>query len=231
MKRTSSLLSICSVVALAALVVSCQQIFTYSPLKNIPGLVPSPKDMTPAQQVSYGEQALASGDSTAMKTAFDALQQTLANTANPSPQTQVLAAQLAFGGSGATAVVNQLLGAVASGGASPDLATLQTTVQTALAGVDTSTAAAGAQLLLAATSNPSLPAGSITDAQLATGAAALIVSAAAQPGVGFQNLASVTAASNPTAYQALQDAATLAGHIQSAPADLTQLLGSVGVTA
>ncbi len=56
----------------AAVLVSsgCQAIFTYSPLS---GLQQSPSNMTPAQRLTYAKDALASGDTAAMKTAYDAI--------------------------------------------------------------------------------------------------------------------------------------------------------------
>lgn len=48
----------------------CQAIFTYSPLS---GLQRPPSGMTPGQRLTYAQEALASGDAAAMKSAYDAI--------------------------------------------------------------------------------------------------------------------------------------------------------------
>jgi hypothetical protein len=48
----------------------CQAMFTYSPLS---GLQRPPSSMTPAQRLTYAQDALASGDTAAMKSAYDAI--------------------------------------------------------------------------------------------------------------------------------------------------------------
>ena len=48
----------------------CQAIFTYSPLT---GLQTPPSSMTPAQRLTYAQDALASGDQSAMLKAYDAI--------------------------------------------------------------------------------------------------------------------------------------------------------------
>jgi hypothetical protein len=63
----------------------CQAIFTYSPLS---GLQRPPSSMTPAQRLTYAQNALASGDLTAMKNAYDAIKN------DTSSQAEYTAAQL-----------------------------------------------------------------------------------------------------------------------------------------
>ena len=48
----------------------CQAIFTYSPVS---GLQRPPSSMTPGQRLTYAQDALASGDTAAMKSAYDAI--------------------------------------------------------------------------------------------------------------------------------------------------------------
>lgn len=58
-------------VAVAALALGgCQAIFTWSP---VTALARSPASMSPEQQVAYGRDALASGDTAAMQAAYDQL--------------------------------------------------------------------------------------------------------------------------------------------------------------
>ncbi len=83
--------------ALAALVVilaclgGCQAIFTYSPLT---ALQRSPASLPPAQQLEYAQNALASGDKTAMTAALAVIKN------DPSPAAQYTAAQLGIEVSG-----------------------------------------------------------------------------------------------------------------------------------
>jgi hypothetical protein len=48
----------------------CQAIFTYSPVSGLQRL---PSSMTPGQRLTYAQDALASGDTAAMKSAYDAI--------------------------------------------------------------------------------------------------------------------------------------------------------------
>lgn len=195
----------------ALLMVGCQAVFTYSPLS---GLARSPSQMSTAEVQQYATQALASGDPAAMTNAYDAIK------GSTDPGTQLLAAQLAFGGSGATQVFNQVLGAIASNPnpTAADLTSLTTQLQSALNSVNVPLAADGATAL----TNAAAGGATVTDSQYAMGAAALVASAAKQAG-GLQNLQSLAPGS--PGYQTLQDAQQLASNIQSSA--VSQLLKGV----
>jgi hypothetical protein len=186
----------------AALMVSCQAVFTYSPLK---GLQRNPANMSPSQQVAYAQNALASGDPAAMKQAYEAIK----NSTDPS--TNLLAGELAFGASGATDALTQALADVASGGSLTD-------VQALLKTVDTNLVAAGAQNIINAENGGV----AVSDSQYAIASASLAASAASQAG-GFSNLASLT--SSDPGYSDLQKAKDLASKISSP--DLTSVLQSI----
>jgi hypothetical protein len=74
----------------------CQAIFTYSPLA---GLQRPPSSMTPAQRLTYAKDALASGDTAAMKSAYDAIIN------DPGVDAQYTAAQLGIELSGIPTVL------------------------------------------------------------------------------------------------------------------------------
>ncbi|HUZ16940.1 MAG TPA: hypothetical protein VMV68_01045 [Spirochaetia bacterium] len=179
-------------IAVAALFVSCQAVFTFSPLK---AFAADPSTMSPSQQAAYAQQALASGDTTAMRNAYNAI------SSSTDPSTSLLAAELAFGASGATDVLTQALGVIASGG---DVATLQS----ALNRVNLSLVTAGAQHIETADA-ANVP---ITDTQYAIAAAAIAASAAQLAG-GYQNLSTLT--SSDPGWSELQQAQGLANKISS----------------
>ena len=79
----------------------CQAIFTYSPLS---GLQQSPSSMTPAQRLTYAQDALASGNTAAMKTAYDAIVN------DTSAAAQYTAAQLGIELSGVPTVLRDAAG-------------------------------------------------------------------------------------------------------------------------
>ncbi|MGA2642607.1 MAG: hypothetical protein ABSG21_17090 [Spirochaetia bacterium] len=66
MRKTASFLLLASLFVLGG----CQAIFTYSPLS---GLQRDPASMSPAQRLTYAQNALDSGDATAMQKAYDAI--------------------------------------------------------------------------------------------------------------------------------------------------------------
>ena len=186
----------------AVLLISCQAVFTYSPLKAFQR---NPANMTPEQKVAYAQQALASGDPAAMKSAYDAIKN------STDPATNLLAGELAFGASGATTALTQVLAEVASGGSLSN-------VQTVLNSVDTSLVTSGAQNIVNADNGGV----AVTDSQYAIASAALAASAAKQAG-GFSNLSTLT--SGDPGYADLQQAKDLAAKITSP--DLTSVLQSI----
>ncbi len=77
----------------------CQAIFTYSPLS---GLQQSPSDMTPAQRLTYAQDALASGDQSAMLKAYNAIKN------DTGAQSQYITAQLGIELSGVPTVLRAI---------------------------------------------------------------------------------------------------------------------------
>ncbi len=188
MKWPTAIVVVVSLVFLS----SCEAVFTFSPLK---AFATDPSKMSPAQQVAYAEQALASGNVDAMTSAYNAIKD------STDPSTQLLAGELAFNISGATNVVTQALGVVASGGS-------LSSVQSELQSINTSLVSAGAQDIVAA-DNAGVP---VSDTQYAVAAASLAASAAAQAG-GYSNLSSLT--SGQPGYADYQLAKTLSAKITS----------------
>ena len=66
----AALIAAAALSAAALLLGSCQAMFTYSPLS---GLKRPPSSMTPAQRLTYAQDALASGNTADMKAAYDAI--------------------------------------------------------------------------------------------------------------------------------------------------------------
>lgn len=187
----------------ATLLISCEAVFTYSPLKAFQR---NPANMTPAQQVTYAEQALQSGDSATMKTAYEAIKN------STDPQTNLLAGELAFGASGASEALTKALAEVASGAS---VSSLQSTLDT----VDINLATQGAQNIVKASAGGA----TVSDSQYAIASASYAVAAAQQAG-GFDKLANVTASTDP-GYADLQQAKSLLSNITSS--DLTSTLQSI----
>lgn len=95
-----------------SLLASCQAVFTFSPLSF---LQRNPADLSAAQQVSFAQEALASGDSAAVAAAYETI--AAQAEANPNdPAIQYLAGQLALEVSGVGAVFDSLLAGVGGGG-------------------------------------------------------------------------------------------------------------------
>ena len=114
---------------------SCQQIFTYSALEWAQR---DPSSLPPEQQVAYAESILSSGDTAAMAEAYDVINDLV--TANPDDvELQLLAADLAIGGSGIADAIADL-----------DLDNLDTSVETILASLDLVLVAAAADHVIAA---------------------------------------------------------------------------------
>ena len=99
--RRRSLRSLSIAVGTAAVLLfgGCQAIFTWSPLS---GLQQNPSDMTPAQRLTYAQDALASGDKDTMKTAYDAIKD------DTSADAQYTAAQLGIELSGVPQVLRDI---------------------------------------------------------------------------------------------------------------------------
>lgn len=121
-RRPISAVKLLGVAALIAVgFASCESVFTTSPLAF---LQRDPSTLSPEQQVSYGEQALASGDPDAMAEAYETLKE------SDDPQTQLLAADLALGASEVEGTITQALAGLQDDG-DPEAV-----VEEALAGFD-----------------------------------------------------------------------------------------------
>ncbi len=114
---------------------SCQQIFTYSALEWAQR---DPSTLPPAQQISYAESILSSGDTTAMADAYAVIDNLVASDPG-NVDLQLLAADLAIGGSGITDAIANL-----------DLNDLEASVETVLASIDLTLVAASADHVVAA---------------------------------------------------------------------------------
>ena len=134
-----------TLVALAAVgcLVSCQAVFTFSPLSF---LQRDPAGLSADQQVGFAEEALASGDADALRAAYDALVVTAATSTDP--DVQYTAAQLALELSGVSDVFTSLLGRLGGGGGDDALATAATAYES----IDVSLLSAAADYLDAAES-------------------------------------------------------------------------------
>ena len=87
-------------VLLTALLSSCEQVFTYSPLSWAQR---DPSDLSDAQKIAYAESVLGSGDADAMADAYEAIQD------SSDPDVQYLASQLAIGASGLNEAAAEIL--------------------------------------------------------------------------------------------------------------------------
>jgi hypothetical protein len=95
MRKTAGFVLLASLIVLGG----CQAIFTYSPFS---GLRRPPSSMTPAQRLTYAQDALASGDAAAMKSAYDAIKNDSGSDA------QYTAAQLGIELSGVPTVLREI---------------------------------------------------------------------------------------------------------------------------
>jgi len=114
---------------------SCQQIFTYSALEWAQR---DPADLPPAQQIAYAESILSSGDTDAMADAYAVIDDLLDDDPD-NVDLQLLAADLAIGGSGITDAIANL-----------DLENLDTSIEDILADIDLDLVAASADHIIAA---------------------------------------------------------------------------------
>jgi hypothetical protein len=123
-----SLARVFGMLALAALALAgCQDMFTWSPVS---ALARTPDSLSPEQQVSFGRDALASGDEADMQAAYDALKDR-----TDDPEAQYVAAQLGIELSGIpdlfmsivedpasmTTALDDIDGFIAANGLSPEL--------------------------------------------------------------------------------------------------------------
>jgi len=162
----------------------CQDIFTYSVLAP---LATSPADMTTAQLESYAEGALSSGDSAAMKAAYDALAASLPDDVATNPDLCLLATDLAIGGSGIPNAVTGALSLVTSIPADPtpeETAALETAITNLIGEIDTTILADSVDIFedladLAATDSTV----EISDTQYTNAAAALVFAIVTDPDV------------------------------------------------
>ncbi len=144
-RRAAPGLALAAVLAVAVTVLgACQAMFTYSPLS---GLQRPPSSMTPAQRLTYAQDALASGNTGDMKAAYDAIRN------DSGAQAQYLTAQLGIELSGVpdlllqvasdtstlTTQLNDTAGFISSHNLDPNY-------MVAAAGQFTAAAAAGASL-------------------------------------------------------------------------------------
>ncbi len=124
-------LSVIAVIVFA----SCQQIFTYSPLTWAQR---DPASLPAAQQVTYAESILTSGDTAAIADAY-AVIDNLVSADPTNVELQLLAADLAIGGSGISDAIGTL-----------DLNNLDTSIETVLSTIDLTLVAASADHVIAA---------------------------------------------------------------------------------
>ncbi len=148
---------------------SCQQIFTYSVLEWAQR---DPSSLPPEQQIAYAESILSSGNTAAMADAYAVIDALV--TADPdNVELQLLAADLAIGGSGITDAIANL-----------DLENLDTSVETILASLDLALVAASADHIIAA---EALDPTAISEEQYLNTGLILLAKAADEAG-GFANL-------------------------------------------
>jgi len=102
--RGKKLVSVAGMAALLAALLGCQAVFTFSPLSI---LQRDPSALTPAQQMKYAEDALASGDADAILSAYNALQADAAGSTDAG--LNLLAAHLAMELSGVPGLLNGVI--------------------------------------------------------------------------------------------------------------------------
>ena len=159
---------------------SCQQLFTYSALEWAQR---DPSDLPPAQQISYAKSILSSGDTAAMADAYAVINDLV--TEDPdNVELQLLAADLAIGGSGITDAIANL-----------DLDNLDTSVETVLASIDlTFVAASAAHIETAAALNPE----AVSSEQYLNTGLILLAQAAEEAVLGFAGLSTITNGGAPS---------------------------------
>ena len=151
-RRSASILAVTGV-ALLALLAGCQAVFTYSPLSF---LQRDPANLPPEQQVSWAEQALASGDPQAMAQAYELVKD--------DPDQAYLAASLAAELSGVTQALADAI-ADLENILNMDQPTLQTYLEGFVASLDATYAGEAADLF-----NAALPTGELTGTDMVVAA-------------------------------------------------------------
>ncbi len=104
-KRIKRELFLIPVILLGLVLFSCEAVFTYSPVSF---LQRDPANMSTAQKVSYAEEALSSGDKTAMAKAYNSIKD-LASKDPKNVEINMLAARLAVELSGVPDVINEIV--------------------------------------------------------------------------------------------------------------------------
>ncbi len=94
-------------IVVAIALVSCENVFTTSPLSF---LQRDPASLSPEQQIAFANDALASGDEEQMAAAYALLKD------SDDPETQLLASELALGAAGLQSAVTAALGDISGGG-------------------------------------------------------------------------------------------------------------------
>lgn len=171
MKKLSSVLG---VIFLFLLLVSCQQIFTFSPVSWAQR---DPANLPDDQKVAYAEGVLSSGDTDAIAEAYEIINDLVS--ANPDDvELQLLAADLALGGSGiADAIENIDIDTLGSG-----------SIEDILTGIDLDLVSASADHVVAA---EALDPTAVSEEQYLNTGLILLAQAADEAG-GFSALSTIT---------------------------------------
>ena len=157
------------------LLASCQQVFTYSPLSWAQR---DPSTLPEAQKIAYAEGVLSSGNTAAIADAYALINDL--TIANPDDvNLQLLAADLAIGGSGVGDVI-----------ANVDLTTLDSgSIETLLSGIDLDLVSASADHVVAA---EALDPAAISSEQFLNTGLILLAKAADEAVGGFSALSTIT---------------------------------------
>jgi len=175
--------------------VSCQAVFTYSPVAFLERDLSSLSD---SQKIERASDALESGSTEEIRAAYDAVASIIAaGGAGATTDNMLLAADLAFAGSGLTDVITSVA-------QNPDLVTSATTEEltTLFESFDADLVTAGATYVQQASADTNA---TITPSQYQIAGAALLASAAEQSGSGFDIINSPPAEGD-AGYQDYQDA-------------------------
>ncbi len=178
---------------------ACQAVFTYSPVSFLQRDV-SFENITDIEQIKdKAREVLVNGSASDMKTAYNAVNDAI-TAGDDSPDTALLAADLAFGASGVNDVFTEILSDPESlSGATEDEITEM------LGDLDFVMISAGAtHVQNAVTAIEDGTSGEVTETQYIIAGASLLVSAANDAG-GFENLDSLSSSQEP-GYDDYEDA-------------------------